>query len=55
MCWAFHINLCRSCGVDMLRLHVLKGNFDFVLHEGPRSSNCAPSILLDVRKCISQI
>ena len=31
----------------MLRLRILKGNFDFVLHEGLRSSPCAPIMLVD--------
>lgn len=40
--------------VGMLRLRVLRGNFDFVMDERLRSSPCAPTMLVDAWKRYSQ-
>ena len=57
VCWGFHVSLCGSCGVDMLRLHVQEDVFNFVPCEGPRlrSSPCVPMMLVDEGKHCSQM
>lgn len=49
----FHIRLDGCCGVNMKRLCVLRGGSDYVQCEGVRLTPCAPTMLVDVRKCNS--